>query len=69
MTNLIHGHEAQATLELYRHLQHLIWIFGLAKVLLLMLVNSSHGLNVLAPTGIFIGVDYTINLMELKYII
>jgi hypothetical protein len=56
MTMVIHGHNYKATLGLYSHWQHLILIYGQAKVLLLMLVNSSHGLDVLARTGTFIRV-------------
>jgi hypothetical protein len=64
MTLITHGHQDTAILGLYRHWQHLIWIFGLAKVLLLMLVNSSHGLHVLVPTGNFFTVIYTLNRMD-----
>ncbi len=61
---LIHGHKAQAILGLYSQWQHLKWIFGLAKVLLLMLVNSSQCLNVLARTGNLLSVFYTLNRMD-----
>ncbi len=64
MTLVFHGHNGIATLGLYRHWQHLIWIFGMAKVLLLMLKHSSHGLDVLARTGYFISVIYTLNRMD-----
>ena len=64
MIQVIHGHKVQAILDLYSHWQHLIWIFGLAKVLLLILVNSSHGQDVLARTGTFIRVIYSLNRMD-----
>ncbi len=60
----IHSHNIQAILGLYRHWQHLKWIFDLARVLLLMLVNSSHRLHVLAQIGIFIGVIYSLYRMD-----
>ena len=64
MTIIIHSHKDIAILGLYRHWQHLIWIFGMTKVLLLMLKHSSHGLHVLARIGNFIGVIYTLNRMD-----
>ena len=52
------------TLGLYLHRHHLMLIFGLAKVLLLMLVNSSQWLAVLAITGNYNTVIYTLNRMD-----
>ncbi len=61
---IIHIHKEQATLGQYLHWQHLMWIFGPAKLLLLMLVNSSQWLAVLAINGNCIGVIYILNQMD-----
>ena len=65
MMLIIHGQQEQATLGFYLHWQHLMWIFGLAKLLLLILVNSSQWLAVLAITSNYIGVIYSLNRMDI----